>query len=623
MSKRIRTRSRETAQVEPFAALDRSNRVSIFAARGASKAVAILIAVLCMSVACAVAQTSTPEWVQRSNRNAQVLIEVFARFAPETAGQLGVPGLDEEILDLKPGYLERQLDASRKAVETLRQRLETEQDPAVKQDLEILIESAEENIEGTELSHRLERPFFSVTSTVFQGLRALLDDQVAPERHPAALVRLKRYAGLADGYEPIADLAQARIRERMQVESLLSPVKDEVEKELGNSAAYVDGIGELFEKYGIEGYEEAYETLKQQLNAYDDFVRNEILTNARTDFRQPPELYAFALKQFGNDMPVDELMSRAQVAFQEIQNQMRVVARLLAKERGWEMSDYRDVIRELKKKQLVGEAILPHYEQRMRDLEKIIEDQGIVTLPRRAARIQLASEAESAAIPAPNLQPPRMIGNTGEMGTFMLPLRIPGKAGEKKLELDDFTFEAASWTLTAHEGRPGHELQFASIVEKGVSMARGLFAFNSVNVEGWALYAEAEAQPYEPLEGQLIALQHRLLRAARAFLDPGLQTGVITREQATRILREEVLLSEGMALQEVERYTFWAPGQAPSYFVGYNRLLEIRAAAERELGPAFDRKQFNDFILSQGMLPPALLRKAVMEEFVPAHTAMR
>jgi uncharacterized protein (DUF885 family) len=161
------------------------------------------------------------------------------------------------------------------------------------------------------------------------------------------------------------------------------------------------------------------------------------------------------------------------------------------------------------------------------------------------------------------------------------------------------------------------------MVEQGVSLARALFAMNSVNVEGWALYAEAEMQPYEPLEGQLITLQHRLLRAARAYLDPGLQTGVITKEQATRILRRDVVLSEAMALQEVERYTFWAPGQAPSYFVGYNRLLETRAIAERALGDAFDRKQFNDFVLSQGMLPPALLRKAVLEDFIGAQTASR
>jgi uncharacterized protein (DUF885 family) len=42
-------------------------------------------------------------------------------------------------------------------------------------------------------------------------------------------------------------------------------------------------------------------------------------------------------------------------------------------------------------------------------------------------------------------------------------------------------------------------------------------------------------------------------------------------------------------------------------------LLEIRQAAEKELGPKFDVQKFHDFILSQGLLPPALLRKAVLE----------
>jgi uncharacterized protein (DUF885 family) len=156
------------------------------------------------------------------------------------------------------------------------------------------------------------------------------------------------------------------------------------------------------------------------------------------------------------------------------------------------------------------------------------------------------------------------------------------------------------------------------VVEKGASIARAVFAFNSVNVEGWGLYAEAELQPYEPIDGQLVALQHRLMRAARAFLDPGLQLGTITRDEGYRILREDVVLSDAMAIQEVERYMFWAPGQATAYFTGYNRLLEIRADAERELGARFDRKSFHDFVLAQGMLPPTLLRKAVMEEFVPS-----
>ena len=569
------------------------------------------------------APPSTPapaEWVQRSNANAQVLLDVMARLGPESASRFGVPGYDEAISDLTPGYEDRALAAGRKAVATLKERLAGEQDPLVKQDLEILIHAAEEHIEGAELDHKLVMPFFSATSTVFQGVRVLLDDQVAPERREAALVRLRRYAGMEKGYEPFAKLAEARIRERM-APGLLGPVKEEVEKELANSATYVAGIGKLFEKYQIEGYSQPYAELKKQLAAYDEFVKAEILPKARTDFRLPPELYAFRLKESGVDMPVPELMDRAQVAFQEIQNEMACLAPLVAKEKGWKLTDYRDVIRELKKNQVAGDAILPLYQRRIQDMERIIRDHKICTLPQRPMQVKLASEAESAAIPAPNMRPPRLIGNTGELGTFVLPLRIPGKSGQGKLEFDDFTDEAMSWPLTAHEGRPGHDLQFASVVEKGVSLARALFSFNSTNIEGWGLYAEAEAQPFEPLDGQLCTLQFRLLRAARAFLDPGLQTGAITKEEAARILRDEVMMSEAMTQQEVERYTFWAPAQAPAYFVGYSRLLEIREEAQRKLGPRFDRQRFNDFVLAQGMVPPSLLRQAVQEHFIPDQTA--
>jgi uncharacterized protein (DUF885 family) len=566
----------------------------------------------------AAAQPKQPEWIQRSNANSQILVGVFAKLAPEQAGRMGVPGLDAEIFDLKPGYEQRAEEMGKAALNTLMQKLQAEKDPMVKEDLEILIDAAEQGREGHELEHKYMLPYFNVSGTVFQGLRALLDDQIPAERRGAALTRLRKYAGTEPGYTPIAQLAEARTRERLTEKPLLGPVKDEVERDLAQSATYVKGIGELFEKYKITDYQKPLDELQKQLTAYEAFVRAEIVPRARTDFRQPPEMYAFGLKQFGNDMPVPELTSRASVAFKELQNQMQVLAPQVAREKGWKVTDYRDVLRELKKQQLAGDAILPFYEKRIAEVEDIIRREKIVTLPQRKMRIRLASEAEAAAVPAPNMQPPRMIGNTGEMGTFVLPLQIPGKTSEQKLAFDDFTFEAASWTLTAHEGRPGHELQFASVVEKGVSLARALFALNSVNVEGWGLYAESELQPYEPLEGQLVTLQHRMMRAARAFLDPGLQAGTITREEAMRVLRDDVVLSEAMATQEVQRYTFLAPGQAPSYFVGYNRLLQIRQRAEMALGKRFDRTRFNDFVLAQGMLPPRLLEKAVTENFVPS-----
>ena len=114
------------------------------------------------------------------------------------------------------------------------------------------------------------------------------------------------------------------------------------------------------------------------------------------------------------------------------------------------------------------------------------------------------------------------------------------------------------------------------MVERGVSLARSLFAFNSVNVEGWALYAEAEMLPYEPPDGQFVALQARLQRAARAFLDPMLNLGLISKERAHDVLRYDVGLSEAMTQQELDRYTFRSPGQATAYFYGYMRLQQTR-----------------------------------------------
>jgi len=259
---------------------------------------------------------------------------------------------------------------------------------------------------------------------------------------------------------------------------------------------------------------------------------------------------------------------------------------------------------------------LPLYYGRLENIETIVRREGIVTLPSRKAAIRLGTEAESAATPAPHIDPPRLIGNTGEAAEFVLPTGNPNaRAGA---EMDDFNYDAISWTLTAHEARPGHELQFAAMMERGVSTARVVYAFNSANIEGWALYAEALMKQYLPPEGQLGALQMRMMREARAFLDPMLNLGMMQPDAAQRFLMDEVMLSEPMAKQEVDRYTFNAPGQATAYYYGYTKLDALRTKVELLLRDRFHQQAYHDFLIGQGLLPFDLLEKAVMEDFVPA-----
>ncbi len=574
------------------------------------------VAVLLLALSCSHPQpkpAGTPAqdrgWIERSNQNAQLLLEIEARFQPETAARQGIAGLDDRISDFTPGHQQRRREAVRQVQAELEQRLAAEKDPLVAQDLQILIDATKRQIKGSELREKLQVPYYNLPQLVFGSMRSLLDPQVAAERRPAALVRLRKYLGMEGGQAPLVQLAEAETREGLQ-KGLLAPARLEVENDLDTAEHLLTGVDKLFKEFTIAGADQALAEMHKQLGEYLKFVQSEVLAKARNDFRLPPELYAFNLQQVGVDIPPDELARRAHKAFTEIQEEMQATAKKIAAERGLPSGDYHDVIKELKKAQIPDDQVLDFYQRRLTQIEGIIRAQHLVTLPDRPARIRLGTPAENAQQPAPHMVPPRLIGNTGEQGEFVLPLAVPGKNTQK---YDDFNYDAAAWTLTAHEARPGHEMQFSRVVETGVSLTRALFAFNSVNVEGWGLYSEAITLPYMPLDGQLISLQLRLQRAARAFLDPELQIpGKWTPEAAREFLQKEVGLSPAFATEEVDRFTFRSPAQATAYFYGYTKLLELREAAQKQLGNKFDPLKFHDQILAQGLLPPDLMRKAVL-----------
>jgi hypothetical protein len=554
------------------------------------------------------------DWIARSNANAAPLLEVLATYQPETASALGVDGHDAAVIDLKPRVAER-FEADLARVEAdLAIRLGTEKDPRVRADLEILITAVQDQRRTSELDRRLMLPYVDLPQLLFQSFNSLLDERVARERRPAALERLARYVGRAPGYEPIARLAEARLEERFAVPGVTGPWTVEVEQNLKNRARYVEGIRELFVRSGLDGWQKDLKLLDRQLAEHERWLRAELLPRARTTNRLPPEIYADNLRNFGVDADPREIKDEAMTSFVQTREEMQTIAGLVAKQRGYPSADYRDVLARLKQETVPKDRLLETYESRLASLEEIIRREAIVSLPDRAAVIRLATPAESASQPAPYLSPPRLIGNTGESAEFVLPLENPNAAPGKSM--DDFTNDAISWTLTAHEARPGHELQFAKMIENGVSVPRAIFAFNSANVEGWALYAESLVKRYLPLEGQVGTLQMRMLREARAFLDPMVNLGLIEPAAVQEFLMKEVGLSEPMAKQEVDRYSFNAPGQAISYFYGYRRQLELRAKAELALGHRFDAKAYHDFVIDQGLLPPDLLEKAVMERFV-------
>jgi hypothetical protein len=559
---------------------------------------------------------AAPAWVARSDAYTQPVLKDTGKYHPEESTQLGDESFDAMVADFKPRDYERELADTEKRLAELRRQRAGEKDPKVAQDLDILIDSREKHVASMKLERQYLLDYTNVSELVYGGLRALLDPRNKPERQKLALVRLKRYAGKEAGYVPIAALVRARAEERLANKSLIGPYAAEVEEGLNNNATYLDGIEDLFRKAKLTGWEADLKALREQVKDYDGFVKSRVLPRARKEVRLPEAIYVNRLKNVGVDIAPEQMIERASFDFQEVRDQMQVVANTIAAQRHMPSSDYRDVMRELKKTSIPPEQLLSFYRERLKDIEGIIRQHDLVTLPTREANIRTATPAEAARTPAPFMNPPRMIGNTGEYGEFVIPLSNPNAKSKEKM--NDFDFAAMSWTLAAHEARPGHELQFASMVEQGISVARARYAFNSTNVEGWGLYSEALVLPYMPPEGQLVSLHARLLRMARAMLDPQINLGRMTPEEAKAFLMKEVVLSEPFAQSEVDRYSYRSPGQATAYYYGYVKLRALKTLAEIELGERFRLKAFNDFVIAQGILPPKLMREAVLRDFIPA-----
>ena len=159
--------------------------------------------------------------------------------------------------------------------------------------------------------------------------------------------------------------------------------------------------------------------------------------------------------------------------------------------------------------------------------------------------------------------------------------------------------------LSLHEANPGHHFQISIQREQqGLPKFRRFGGFTAYS-EGWALYAESlgnqlgmYTDPYQYF-GRLEA---ELWRAIRLVVDTGLHSKGWTREQVLEYMDANSSAAEARRVSETERYMA-IPGQALAYKIGQLKISELRARAEKELGPKFDVRKFHTAVLMDGALP--------------------
>ena len=167
--------------------------------------------------------------------------------------------------------------------------------------------------------------------------------------------------------------------------------------------------------------------------------------------------------------------------------------------------------------------------------------------------------------------------------------------------------------LSLHEANPGHHFQISIQREQqGLPKFRRFGGYTAYS-EGWGLYAESlgpdlgmYTDPYQyfgRLEGEL-------WRAIRLVVDTGLHSKGWTREQVLEYMDTNSSAAEARRVSETERYMA-IPGQALAYKIGQLKISELRARAEKALGPKFDVRKFHTAVLADGALPLDVLEAKI------------
>ena len=287
-------------------------------------------------------------------------------------------------------------------------------------------------------------------------------------------------------------------------------------------------------------------------------------------------------------MPVEELVRRAEVAFREIQSEMATLAPLVAKEKG--LGGHRLPRRAARAEEAADHRrrhppLLPGADQGAGGDHPARGDRQ----PARPADEVPAGERgrERGEPRRPHMQPPRLIGNTGEMGEFVLPLRIPGQQGAGEPRARRLHLRRLLLAADRPRGapRPRAPVRVADR-ERGLEGARdlrleqrqrrGLGALRRGRGEALPAARRPARRPAEPADP----------RRPGASSIPACRAAQITREEATRILREDVGLSEGMALQEVAALHLPQPGAGDLLLL---RLHPADGAARRRSSASWAR----------------------------------
>jgi len=358
----------------------------------------------------------------------------------------------------------------------------------------------------------------------------------------------------------------------------------------------------------VDEIAEAGAAAAKAVEAYIEFLKSEVLPNAKGDFAVGRELFDEMLREDHMvDYDADRLLETGRKQFELTKRQMESVAGEIDSARSVE-----EILDEAKSDHPTADGLLAAYREAMAGAKQYVIDHEIATVPPgETLKIIETPVYLRPIIPYAAYNPPGIFDEAQD-GVFVVTPVDPNATAEEQEQKLRGHFNVKLPVTALHEAYPGHHLQMVWS-NRTETIPRRMGAFlSTLFIEGWAFYCEELMEQLgwiaEPIQ-RLGRLHDQLWRAARIILDVSLHTRGMTVQEAVDFMVEKVQLEPANAIAEVRRYT-QTPTQPQSYLMGKLQILDI-VEDLKKANPDASLREVHDALLRAGSLPPRLMRQAL------------
>ena len=265
-----------------------------------------------------------------------------------------------------------------------------------------------------------------------------------------------------------------------------------------------------------------------------------------------------------------------------------------------------DIIDEARSRWHPGKPLLELYQEETQRIAQSFRRGRAVSFPEGdVLQVKPVPDFLRTVIPTAAYQPPGAFA-TVQRGVFWVNDLSTTKIPEYQKLAEQQQHFGLSLTC-AHEGYPGHHLQFVT-ANHHPRRWRRLFA-HAIFYEGWTLWCEQMMVRLRVDQSPWLRVQQlhdALWRCHRILVDLRLQTGRYSYNLAVHHLRRELGFTQARAQADVNWYTA-QPAVPMSYWLG--RLENERLRLRLMTGRGWSLQKFNDWLLSFGSIPQAWIEK--------------